>query len=251
MPPALPLPPFPPGVVFLEGGRERVQAAAQRGADAPFDLVLFDMDGTLVDEMSSWEFVHEHFEVSNDANWQRYDRGEIDDLEFMRTDIALWGIDRRPIHIDDVARVLERAPLMRNAPRVLRELRARGVGTGVVSGGMDVLARRVAEELEMDLYLANGLATDAAGYLTGEGVLFIEIRDKGIPTRAIVAASGVPRARTASVGNSRWDVTMFRETGFGVAVNPFDDEVRRGADVVVEGTDLGPVLDALLAGGRR
>ncbi|HLE97713.1 MAG TPA: HAD-IB family phosphatase [Candidatus Thermoplasmatota archaeon] len=241
------LPAFPPGVVFLEGGRERVLGAVRDRADAPYDLVLFDMDGTLVDEMSSWEFVHEHFQVSNDANWARYNRGEIDDLEFMRTDIALWGIERRPIHLDDVARVLERAPIMRNAPRVMRALRDRGVATGIVSGGMDILAHRVAEALEMDLYLANGLAADAQGYLTGEGVLFIEIRDKGAPTRSIVRASGAAKERTASVGNSRWDVTMFRETGFGVAINPFDDEVRKGANVTVEGTDMLPVLEALLA----
>lgn len=242
---------FPPGTRFLDGGLERLQRAVRGGADAPFDVVFFDMDGTLVDEMSSWEFIHEHFGVSNLANWERYARGEIDDAEFIRSDIALWGIRDRPIHVDDVRKVLEIAPIMKNAEKVVRALRERGVSTGIVSGGLDLLSHRVAEALQMDFHLANELVLDKAGYLVGEGLVHVPIRDKGTPTRRFVESCGVAKARTAAVGNSEWDVTMFRETSFGVAVNPFDDGVRRGAQVVVEGTDLLPVLDALLGAGRR
>lgn len=238
---------FPPGTRFLDGGEARLREAVRSRADAPFDVVFFDMDGTLVDEMSSWEFVHEHFGVSNLANWQRYSRGEIDDAEFIRSDIALWGIETRPIHLDDVRKVLEIAPVMKNAEKVVRGLRDRGVSTGIVSGGLDLLSARVAEALGMDFHVANELTTDPAGYLAGEGVVHVPIRDKGTPTRRFVEAAGVPKARTAAVGNSEWDVTMFRATAFGVAFNPFDDGVRRGAHVVVEGTDMQPVLDALLA----
>lgn len=206
------------------------------------------MDGTLVDGMSSWEFVHEHFEVSNLTNWEAYSRGELDDAGFIRSDIALWGLDKRPIHLDDVRKVLERAPIMKNAEKVVRGLRERGVSTGIVSGGLDLLSARVAEALGMDFHIANALQVDEAGYLTGEGVVNVEIRDKGTPTRRFVAAAGVAKARVAAVGNSEWDVTMFRETGFGVAINPFDEGVRKGAHVVVEGTDMLPVLDLLLRG---
>lgn len=237
---------FPPGTRFLDGGLDRLRAAVTDGADAPFDVVFFDMDGTLVDEMSSWEFVHEHFEVSNLANWERYGRGEIDDAEFIRSDIALWGIAERPIHVDDVRKVLEKAPLMKNAEKVVRALRDRGVSTGIVSGGLDLLSGRVATDLGMDFHLANELVLDEAGYLVGEGVVHVPIRDKGTPTRRFAVEARVGKARAAAVGNSEWDVTMFRETGFGVAVNPFDDGVRKGAHVVVEGRDLLPVLDALL-----
>src|SRR5687767_7173210 len=65
------------------------------------ELVLLDMDGTLV-HGSTWEVLHEHYGVSNETNWLRYQRGELDDHEFIRSDVALWKVHERPIHVDEI-----------------------------------------------------------------------------------------------------------------------------------------------------
>lgn len=211
------------------------------------ELVLLDMDGTLVD-CSSWELVHEAFGVANEANWARYRRGELDDLEFMRSDIALWLVGGRRVHVDEVDRILAGAPLMPGARELAEGLRKAGVATCILSGGLDVLARRVCEDLGLDMYVANGLRLLESGHLHGDGLPFVEIRDKGRLARAILGKLGVPRARAAAVGNSEYDVGMFQACGFGVAVNPSDDAVRRHARHVVEGKDLRPVLRHLMDG---
>ena len=54
-----------------------------------YDIVVFDLDGVLVDIQSSWDWVHRHFGVDNDESLAQYLAGQIDDLEFMRRDIAL------------------------------------------------------------------------------------------------------------------------------------------------------------------
>jgi phosphoserine phosphatase len=208
------------------------------------ELVLLDMDGTLVDG-SSWEIVHDAFGVSNQGNWERYQRGELDDLEFMRSDIALWHVGGKKKHVDEVEKILLQAPLMPGARDLVDSLRARGVATCILSGGIDILARHVCEKLGIDMYVANGLKLEESGHLAGEGIVYVEIRDKAKTAREILAKLGVPKERTAGVGNSAYDVPMFRACGYGVAVNPSDPWVRRAARHVVEGKDLRDVIPHL------
>lgn len=208
------------------------------------ELVVFDLDGTLV-HGSAWEILHEAFGVSNEANWQAYQRGELDDHAFIASDIALWK--GRDVHVSDLERVLAGARIMDGAKEVVDGLKRLGIATCIVSGGLDILARRVCLELGIDMYVANGVRLKESGHVAGEGLVFVEIQDKGRTTREILQKLGVPKSRTASVGNSAYDVPMFRETGFGIAFNPSDDHVRRKARVVVEGTDMREVLHHLLA----
>ncbi|HVL48101.1 MAG TPA: HAD-IB family phosphatase [Candidatus Thermoplasmatota archaeon] len=215
-----------------------------------FELVLFDMDGTLVDKLSSWEMIHHALGVSNAANWERYSRGEIDDHEFMRSDIELWKLGGREIHVEEIESILATAELMPGAKECMDALHARGIATGIMSGGLDVLAHRVAVDLGMDMYVANGLALDDAGRVAGKGICFVEIRDKGRPTREVLSKLGVPKERVAAVGNSVWDAPMFAEASFSVAVNPADYGVRKAATRVVEGKDLREVLAHLLEADR-
>lgn len=209
------------------------------------ELVLLDMDGTLVD-CSSWEMVHEAFGVTNKANWERYQRGELDDVEFMRSDIALWHVGDRKVHVEELERILHPAPLMPGARELVDGLRARGIATCILSGGIDLLARRVCETLGIDMYVANGLRLVESGHLQGDGIVYVEIRDKARPTREILKKLGVPRERAAAVGNSAYDAGMFHEVGVGVAVNAFDDVVRKAATHVVRGKDLRLVLGHLV-----
>lgn len=210
------------------------------------ELVLLDMDGTLVPG-STWEVLHEAYGVSNEQNWLRYQRGELDDLAFIRSDVALWRVPDRNVHVDDLVAVLDKVPMMDGARELVAGLRERGVATCILSGGLDLLARRVCLELGIDMYVANGLRLLESGHLHGDGFVFVEIRDKGKAAREILRRLGVPKHRAAAVGNSAYDVPMFRQTGLGVAFNPSDDWVRRAADHVVEGTDMRRVLPLLLA----
>lgn len=209
------------------------------------DVVLFDMDGTLVVE-SSWEMLHEAHGVSNEANWRRYQRGELDDVEFMRSDIALWHVGGRDVHVDDLDRVLARATVFDGAREVIAGLKERGIATCIVSGGVDLLAHRVSDALGIDMYVANGIRLRESGHLHGDGIGFVEIRDKGRMARDVLRALDVPAERAAAVGNSAFDVPMFRACSFGVAFNPSDKWVEKAARAVVPAPDMRPVLDALL-----
>jgi len=208
-------------------------------------LVAFDMDGTLVDVESSWASVHAFFGERNDEGLRRFNANEIDDLEFIRSDIRIWWRHRPGLTIDELEEILGRVPLMPGAEALFRGLRAHGVHTAIVSGGIDLLAKRVARELGIDIALANGFRVDSEGRLTGEGIVRVPIHHKEGTLAMLQAQLGVDPTETASVGNSEIDVGLFRRSQVGIAFRPEDEEVRAKASAVVAEPDLTRVLAVL------
>lgn len=209
-------------------------------------LVVFDMDGTLVDVESSWAEVHRHFGERNDDGLRRFNAGEIDDHEFVRSDVRIWHRHRPDLTLDDLAAILAEVPLMPGARPLVRGLREAGLRTAIVSGGIDLLADRIGAELGTDRVLANGFHTDARGRITGEGIIRVPIYGKEGVLERLQAELGVPPEETASVGNSEIDVGLFRRSRIGIAYRPEDPIVRQGATHVIESGSLEAVLPILL-----
>jgi len=203
------------------------------------------MDGTLVDVESSFAVVHRYFGERNDEGLRRFLANEIDDVEFMRSDIRIWRRHRPDLRIDELEEILAGAPLMPGAEALVRGLRARRVRTAIISGGIDVLAHRVARDLGIDRALANGFRVDEDGRLTGEGIIRVPILRKESVLAALQSEWGIAPGETAAVGNSEIDVGLFRRSRVGIAFRPEDEAVRRAATAIVSGPDLAPVLDLL------
>lgn len=216
------------------------------GNGRKFDLVAFDMDGVLVDYLSSWTWVHDRFGVSNEESVIAFMDGDIDDMEFMRRDINLWIRHRPGLSLKDVERELLQLPINPGIGRTVKELQARGVRTVIISGGLDMIASKIAREHGFDAQWSNGLESLSDGRLTGEGILRVELGNKRKALQEAQDLFGVSPERTASIGNSMIDVSMFRGSSLGIAFNPIDEEVVKGADLVVRDADLSAVLPHLI-----
>ena len=209
------------------------------------------MDGVLADIESSWVHVHRHFGVSNDHSLFAYLRGEIDDLEFIRRDIQLWITKDPEITANKIDEMLSDVPLMPGASKAIDALRKEGYTTAIVSAGIDLLAERIARELKIDSYLANGFVQDEKGKLSGEGILRVRLMDKGDAVAEAGNSLGVNKKDIVSVGNSQYDVSMFDKSGFGIAFHPSDQKVREKADAVVEEKDLSRIVEVIDSHARR
>ncbi len=200
------------------------------------------MDGVVADVASSWVYVHQRFGVNNDNSLHAYLRGEIDDLQFIRSDVRLWREKDPGVSATKIMKILEKVPLMPGAEVAVRELRNRGFRTALVSAGIDLLADLVIERIPFDVHLANGFETDERGRLNGNGILNVRLMDKGEAVRRTAKELGAMKEETVSVGNSKYDVSMFEQSGFGIAFCPEDDIVRKAAKAVVEKKDLREIL---------
>ncbi len=212
-------------------------------------FAAFDMDGTLVDVASSWAAVHDFFGDHNEEGLRLFRENKIDDHEFLRRDIEVWWRHRPGLTIDELETILDSVPLMPGAEELFRGLKDAGIVTAIISGGIDLLARRIGRELGIDYVLATGFRVDPDGRLTGEGIIRVPIWDKEGVLRQVQAQLGIPPERTGSVGNSEIDVGLFRRSRIGIAFLPEDDIVRAKATHVIDEKDLRKVLPALLGSG--
>ena len=175
-----------------------------------YDLVCFDMDGTLTKLRSSWCWVHEHYGVDNEPAYQAFVNGEIDEPEFMRRDIALWkGVDP-DVTVNDIALTFRDMPLIEGIQETIACLNDCHIRAVIVSGGIDLAAAMLTREFGFDDYVADELCAYEDGRLTGEGKMNVDLRDKGINVRHFIEKYGTSKERTVSIGNSFTDIGMFK-----------------------------------------
>lgn len=211
-----------------------------------FDLVAFDMDGVLVDYRSCWTWVHDHYGVNNETALVEFLEGRIDDKEFMRRDIALWREKDPEIVLDDLRCILDPLPISEGIEETVAALKREGIKVVIVSGGLDIVAERIAEKYGFDDWLANGVEVDEQGRLTGEGVLRVELMNKKMAMTSFLDKYQVARKRAACIGDSLIDIPMFEACGVSIAFNPIDDVVVKKATYIVKDKNLTAILPILL-----
>ena len=206
-------------------------------------MVVFDMDGVLVDIDSSWQVVHHAFSVDNSDNLRRYQQGEITYAEFVHSDIGLWG----RTHYGQIQQILATVPLMQGVKKTFTQLHQAGKTTAIISSGLMPLANRLRDLYDIDYVYANELRTDTTGYLTGESDSYITLDNKGDILIQLCTRTQIPPEDCAVIGDSRFDLPLFHLAGLSIAFNAKDSAIQHAADITIASSDLCDVLPWLLA----
>jgi len=93
---------------------------------------------------------------------------------------------------------------------------------------------------------ANKLLFDGKGRLTGEAEESVTLSNKDSILKRLAAVEGIKPSECAVVGDSRFDVPMFKDAGFSIAFNPKDQLVREAAYSVIERKGLREILPLLI-----
>ena len=182
--------------------------------------VAFDCDGVLVDAVSSWRTLHDHFGTDATEMLSRFIAREIDDEEFMRHDIQLWKAVQAQIHRDELFRAFSGIRLMDGAREVVEELRRRGVLVVIISAGIDMFVSSIAGMLKVDDWIANGFNFDSEGMLLDDGVMRVSAHDKASVIQRVLEMHELSAENVVSVGDSDVDLSMWLEGSRFIAFNP-------------------------------
>lgn len=213
-----------------------------------FDLVAFDLDGTLVDDtVFVWETLHDYFDTPvelREMAFHRYMDHQWSYQEWFEFDIQLLrerGADR-----PSMLRAIQGMKLMEGVEETLLTLQEAGSYLIVISGSLDI----VVEKFELDrffreIYL-NRLRFDDGGKLVEWNHTPYDVYDKAVGLRDVASRLGIPMENTAYVGDNFNDIAVARAAGFSVAFNCKSQELSDVADVTVPGGDLRAILPHLL-----
>jgi phosphoserine phosphatase len=206
-------------------------------------LVVFDLDGTLLEAESSWGTANQAFGHDNCESMALFRRGAIDYPEFMRRDIAGWP---KPLHIDRVREALSGWVFRSGAASVVAALREHVLALSILSGGIDVLAQEVAATLGIDHVLVNELVTDERGFLTGEARMHVDPLRKERALEELCRAVGVAPEACVTVGDSEMDGSFLRAGGLGVLLGEAAQGEALGVPSVSELQGLLDLVDAAI-----
>jgi len=217
-----------------------------------FDLVAFDVDGTLVESpggMTVWEVLNDRIVGSAEINRERfeqYKRGELSYPDWVALDITGWReAGARREELVDGLTSLKLVPGTRETMDALRE---RGLRLIVISGTLDLLLDTLYPDHPFEEIFANRITFDGEGRIAGWEATPYDMKGKAEALRGFARRESIPLARCAFVGDSVNDVWIAREAGFSIAFNPRCEELERAAGAVVRGADLRAILPHLVDG---
>jgi len=189
-------------------------------SDSEVKCVIFDCDGVLVDSVSSWKTLHDHFGTDNSLNLKRFINGELTDVEFMSSDIKMWKDKQDPIHRDVLFRSYSGVKLMEGARELVAELKDKGVFVAIVSAGVDIFVSSIAAMLKVDDWIANGFKFNDDDTLSDEGICRLHASKKDVVIRKLMSMHNFSPEDCVSIGDSEMDLSMIVDGSRFIGFNP-------------------------------
>ena len=207
-----------------------------------YDLVCFDMDGTLTAVKSTWSWVHDCLGTDNSEGYEAFVNQRISEEEFRNTDIGMWKKARPDIGRKDLIGFFQRIPLVEGIQETVTALNDRGMTCVIVSGGVDLAAEMIANEFGFSDWVCDKIEIAEDGSLAGSRKV-VDLFDKGSWVREFCRKYDTVPERTVSIGNSFSDTSMFKITGLSIAFNPVDEYTASAAQHVIRSGNISDVLD--------
>ena len=192
-------------------------------------LVVFDMDGTLLEPRSCWAYIHDYFGTDNSDMLKMYIERKISDQDFVKADFKLWQ-DSTEDNINQkyINKILDNIEPIKGAKELVEHLHSSNIRTAIISGGIQYLADKWAQKWGIERALANELSDDGKGRLRAK--INVRGNNKGPVMEKLMSQMNVEKSHVISVGDTVVDLPLFERSGYSIAVNTEDSRVIENAD---------------------
>jgi len=215
-----------------------------------YDLIAFDIDGTLVqapNDYTVWEVLNEKFTGTAEINRERYAlyrAGKLSYAEWVELDITGWkqaGAKR-----EDLISGFAPLRLINGVREALATLKEHGFRLFAISGTLDLMLETLYPDHPFEEVYANHIGFDDEGRISHWQATPFDMEGKAQILRALALREGIPLSRCAYVGDSSNDLWVAREAGLAIAVNPKSRELEEVAGAVVRTDDFREILTHLI-----
>jgi phosphoserine phosphatase len=208
-----------------------------------FKLVIFDLDGTLTQERSIWEYIHKQL-----GKWygfaEKYQNqflaGKISYEEFCERDAEVW----KGMEVEKLLEIVKTVPFHPGVDELIGYLKQKGLKLSMVSSGLSLLSNWVHQKYEFDYSISNDLLHED-GVLTGKVKIQVYYDKKAEWVEKILKQFGVEREQVIAIGDSKGDMDMFQMVGFSIAFNSSCSDLDRIASLCISGENLADIIPKL------
>ena len=210
-----------------------------------FKLVMFDMDGTLIQERGIFVIAEKKGfldELIKNINSNTFD--------FYKKSIDIAKLSKG-LNVNEILEIFRSIKISENAENVIKELKKQNIKTAIATDSYKFLADDLKERLGIEYSFANNLIIDN-NIITGE--LEIQNKDltqdffsgkiysicKSCALENLCNELNINISEAIAVGDGKVDIGMIKKAGLGIAYNA-PEIVQKNADVVTN--DLKIILD--------
>jgi len=208
-----------------------------------FKLVIFDLDGTLTQERSIWEYIHKQL-----GKWygfaeeyqKKFLAGEISYDRFCELDAEVW----KGMKVEKLLEIVKTVPFHPGADELINYLKNKGLKFAMISSGLSVLTQWVHQRYGFDYSVSNDLLHEN-GILTGKVKIQVYYDKKAEWVKKILKQFGVKPEEVIAIGDSVGDIDMFQMVGFSIAFNSSCAGLDQIANVCIQSQNLADIISRL------
>lgn len=211
-------------------------------------LIVFDVDGVLVNKRSSWIMVHQGLgkTMVNKCSRLRkkyFHSQKMTYEDWAKKDIKLWG----NVSLEKIKKILDKVPLMKRAEEVCKILKEKDYLLAMISTGINLLIERIGKRLNFDYLICNEIYKKK-GKLSAKINVSLDQKTKDKVLRELIRKIGVNKKNIIVIGDDDDDYPMMRLAKFSILFNPNPSKstlAKKRANIVVESKNLRDVLKYL------
>lgn len=208
-----------------------------------YKLVIFDLDGTLTQERSIWEYIHVRL-----GKWhgfaEEYQRqflaGKISYEEFCLRDAEVW----KGMTMEAMMEIVRTVPFHSGAEELISYLKQRGLKLAMVSSGLSLLSDWVHQRFGFDYSVSNDLLYEE-NVLNGRVRIRVHYDKKAEWVERILLQFDVRPEEAIAIGDSHGDIDMFQMVGFSIAFNSSCSDLDQIASICVRSQNLTDIIPKL------
>ncbi|GBR77645.1 phosphoserine phosphatase [Candidatus Termititenax dinenymphae] len=188
-------------------------------------LFIFDVDHTITDGTTIWEYMHQECSTWDNGKQylQQFLAQEIDFDEFSRRDALSWK-DR---DINYLHRAQAKIKMTPGFPELIQKLHEQNIKTAIISSTVGQFAEYLADKYRIDYCYANPLGIQN-NILDGTINLKVQGEAKGMFAKNLAEKLNLKKEEMAAAGDSHFDLPMFEyaEHSFILHNEKFKDQCK-------------------------
>jgi phosphoserine phosphatase len=193
-----------------------------------FELVCFDIDGTLVDGIS-WLLLTKGLGCSPEKHIDIFNRSKKGEISFLEGERMLTKMYQESGNANQkfIKELFSKIEPKSEAKEIISYLKKKKYKIYLISGAINIYTEEIAKKLGVDGWYANSsLKFDKNGILEKIYYKDNQGETKVKQLKELMKKFGIKKDEIVFVGDSDNDIEIFKETGHGIAVELSSEELK-------------------------